>query len=279
MIDINLLAATIERNDSDSLKSMIDSGKVNVEIYEYLLEIALKVRAIECADFLMTSVVLSAKKIPLSVDYNMLVLDFACRSGSINMLKFVLEQDFILNDEVILNLLKPLTLKDIPWTLEISTVLVGYITNINYCDSPENNKNFLYYACAYGNIHMVRALLIHGANPNICGTSGSALAVAASTGHDDVVDLLLSWETTPIAYDILKRALLYSVVNGHESIVDRLVQYLRKCNALVVADLNGLLPNAAMHPSVTAVLLNNGADVNYRFEDGRCLLEIAPLTR
>lgn len=83
--------------------------------------------------------------------------------------------------------------------------LVGLIETItkNSGDQSWDRVNHygqtsLYLACANGHVSVARALITHGANPNVrCGRFGSCLQVACFKGHTAIVSLLLA-QGTPI---------------------------------------------------------------------------------
>ena len=264
------VAAIIKIGDSKKLKDVIQSGRVsNMNMRcgassQSLLIVACRSGFIDCAGVLLDH--------NADINYRTdseLLLRSACLSGNIDMLSFVIVRGVTINDSLILGLFRVV---EIVRNTEIATVLVGYIQNISWQESrdiwQERNANFLYQACKAGNVAIVRLLLERGAW--YFHQYHDPLYIASSSGHLEVVRLLLSWNTndTPMSQERVNSAVGAASRGGHVEVVRCLVEYGTDVDAL-----NWALFEAVMkfHFEITSFLLDSGADYNANvrgFDDG-----------
>jgi len=127
-------------------------------------------------------------------------------------------------------------------------------------------------AAREGRIDVVNKLLEQKLNLNTQDKQGeTALMLAAANDHADIVKLLLKKNADPNIQDLSGwSALMKAVYQGDTASVEALVaQSHQEVNrALLVAALTG-------HKEVVKVLLDNGAEVDTRADDGRTPLMLA----
>jgi ankyrin repeat protein len=130
----------------------------------------------------------------------------------------------------------------------------------------------LMVAAREGRIDVVNKLLEQKLNLNTQDKQGeTALMLAAANDHADIVKLLLKKNADPNIQDLSGwSALMKAVYQGDTASVEALVaQSHQEVNrALLVAALTG-------HKEVVKVLLDNGAEVDTRADDGRTPLMLA----
>lgn len=180
------------------------------------------------------------------------ILAYACRSGSVDMVHFIINSSGLtICDEVIMNAFQSETIMR---NTEISFILLEYIKDINF----HGDDSFLCYASKAGNVAIVRSLLERGADPS---TYGTALFVASSGGHLEVVKLLLTWGAIdkPTAEENLSLALDQASSYGHIEIVRYLCEY-----GVVASTLTGALHTAVQCDKLHIVeyLISIGTECN-----------------
>lgn len=130
------------------------------------------------------------------------------------------------------------------------------------------HTNPLYYASYFGLPKIVESLLDEGAEPKIGDGPDDSLSASSMEGHADVVDILLRRCYGGESKEELKRYLYLAASRGHAEAVEVLLTWGvpldgnggKYGTALQVAALEG-------YPSVVAVLLKRGA--NFKVVDAR----------
>ena len=243
----------IESGDGNQLKIVFETGQfTNINKPKSLhgpslLMIACQSGYIDCVKILLE----------YNADINYLnqndsVLSCACRSGSVELVHFIIASGFKINDEIINNFFKSEYLMQ---NTEIITILIDYIQDI--C-----NGYITFISCASmaGNVAIVRLLLERGANPNI--EHYDCIVAASMKGHIEVVKLLLTWGSVDKrpSQDMLVSALIHASRSGHLDIV----RYLFECGITDTAALTDALRHAVEcnHVQVAEYLIAKGADIN-----------------
>ena len=146
------------------------------------------------------------------------VLSCACRSGSVEMVHFIIASGVEISDEIIKNIFRSTILMQ---NTEIITILIHHIRNINNA----YGETFISRASMAGNVAIVRLLLERGANPNIIYSD--SIVSACIGGELEVLKFLLSWDTidNPISPDRLIEALGKALDHDHLDIIRFLVEY------------------------------------------------------
>ena len=246
----------IESGDSDLLRTVLETGLFN-DINKpkslhgpTLLMIACQTGFIDCVKVLLE----------YTTDINYLnqndsVLSYACRSGSVEMVHFIIASGFEINDEILKNLFRSEILMK---NTDIVTILIDYIQDVNYA-----YNTFISSASRAGNVTIVRLLLERGANPN--EECNSSIIATSSGGHIEVVKLLLAWgpvDKRP-SQDMLVGALVNASRSGHLDVV----RYLFEYGITDTAALTDALRRAVECNHVAAYLIDKGADINTTMTD------------
>jgi ankyrin repeat protein len=127
-------------------------------------------------------------------------------------------------------------------------------------------------AARYGRVDVVNRLLEQKANVNARGKQGvTALMLAAENGQVEIVKLLLKKNADPNLEDQTGwTALMKAVYQGSTGSVEALAAQSRQevNRALLVAALTG-------HQEIARILIDNGAEIDSRADDGRTPLMLA----
>ena len=256
----NEVAAIIQSGDSDKLNEVIEAGRVsdiNMKCdngMKSFLMVACKKGFIEC-----TRVLLDYNADINYRSYNESVLRSACLSGSVDMIRFVIDRGIIINDGILLSLF---VLDEIACNTEIATILVGYIQNFNYDGS---RATFLYQACKAGNVRVARIMLERGAS--VIYQYYDPIVIAARNGHLEVVKLLVGWNDTSMAQESVNGALSTTSSPDHKEVACCSEEYWTDAEAI-----NNSLYTAVAggHIEVAVFLLDSGADFNMELADYGC---------
>ena len=265
----DVVESIITRGDSDLLRTILESGQFN-HINKpkslhgpTLLMIACQAGFMDCMKVLLE----------YNADINYLnqndsVLSCACRSGSVEMVRFIITSGVEINDDIISNVFRS---KYLMQNTEIITILIDYIQNI----SNGSYNTFISRASMAGNVAIVRLLLERGANPiktynnciiadderNIC------IIVASKEGHLEVVKLLLTWGSVDKrpSQSMLVSALINASRYDHIDVVRYLFEYgINDTLALTTALRRAVVGN---HVQVAAYLIDNGAQINTEIDE------------
>ena len=238
-------------------RGIVDINMRDLERTKSLLMATCQIGSISCAKVLIDN----NADINDRVDENT-ALKCACLSGNVQMLQFVIEHGFVINDCVLTKLFE---IESILVNTDIATELILHVVDVNY-QGPRGTYeegSLLLYACRYGNITIVRMLLERGADRSlISSVYGSSLEVAARHGHTDIVELLLDWDAAdsrPIPRDSLNTALREAAIHGNVSTARRLIAAGVDPSAL---DLAMYEANKYDRPELGQLLLDSGLDVN-----------------
>lgn len=131
-------------------------------------------------------------------------------------------------------------------------------------DSSEGGGTALYYASEFGNTHVVKLLLEHGARASIWDADGcSALHTAAANGFEQIVKLLLDKGADVGVGENEFSALQSAAELGHERIVMMLLTAGADPNALDATKETTLLTATRYgNGHIVKLLLDAGADPN-----------------
>lgn len=184
------VASVIEKGDSDELRRIFKTGQF-YDINEpkpldhngpTLLIVACKSGFVDCVKVLLEyEAYLNSHH-----SSNRSTLSYACDSGSVEMVRFIITSGFRICDEAIMDIFKSANLS--VQNTEIISLLITYIKNIDYI--AHSDVSFLYQAASSGTIDIVQSLLKRGAT-----LRQSCLIVASNNGHLEVVKLLIAWGT------------------------------------------------------------------------------------
>ena len=253
------VAAIIQSGDSEKLREIIEAGRVcdinMIKDHKSLLMLACESSFIECARILLDY--------KADVNYTCFdesVLKCSCLSGNSNILRVIIDRGVIVTDK---DLAALFDLNEIARNTEISTVLLGYIQNVNWDGSGES---FLFIACKAGNATVVRALLERGAR--LGSVEYDPLEVASRNGHVEVVTVLLGHYTSegPDCQERICDSLLSASNHGYVDIVRALISHSSTASTYA---LNNSLFQAVKghHVEVAAALLDAGADFSALVRD------------
>ena len=141
------------------------------------------------------------------------------------------------------------------------------------CDpniTDKEGETPLHQAAANGHVNCVQTLLLAGAKarPAPCwmlGDNQTPLMLATYNNFPDVVEVLIEASDVNVASEFGDTALHYAAFRGCECSVKVLLQTGADPNA---ANMYGATPlwNAACHADILQLLLDAGANVNYRYE-------------
>ena len=283
------IKAVIEKDDSTKLKEVINEGllpDINMKgeclIYPHkehrrkysatLLGLALIRGSIECVKVLLDSGADTSCKL---VACYTSVLECACHSSSVELVKLLIERGITFDDQAIyrsFSHINPIRGNDDKRD-QISTILLPYINDVNY--EGYIGRTFLILVCGKGNIDLARALLERGTYRDAIDEYGNdALYYAADEGHVAVAKLLLDWnQSYPIPLDRLNRALVHAAVwSGQLEAARILTEY--GANAQTAALLRSLSDNVwvMLSAPMANFLLDNGADVRATDYEGNSVL-------
>lgn len=135
-------------------------------------------------------------------------------------------------------------------------------------------------ASRIGDINTVKQLLENGANVNaIDGNNLTALNIASEANHTDIVELLIEKGAE------LNKAMMLACMNGHIKTVRFLIDKHIDLNVKAVVSIAGggrmsgitFLHGAAVKgfTDIVVLLLDKGADVNAKANDGTTALMVA----
>ena len=262
------IVLVIQSDNSAQLNELINENRIDknmrdLERIQSLLMATCQIWSISCAKVLIAN----NADINDHLDGNT-ALKCACLSGSIQMLRFIIEHGFLINDSVLTKLFE---VETIVRHTEIAAELLMHVVDVNY-QGPRGTYeegSLLLYACWYGNIAIVRMLLERGADRSlISSVYGGSLEVAARYGHVNIVELLLDWDAAdsrPIPRDSVNTALKEAARHGHVAIARHLIAAGVDAAALRFA-LNQAITQD--RPEVGQLLIESGVDVNARGSGG-----------
>ena len=242
------IKAIVKSDNSEKLRELIESGRivsdtVNRRKIRDLLIDACEKGSLACVKILLEYNTDSNR------DFNLEVLRSACRSGSRDLLHFLIEKGLPISDEILLRTLRSVGIMN---NTAFSSILVARLIDINYRSAAADDV--LYFASEAGNIEIVRILLERGANQ-----LGLALVGAAAKRRIEVVKLLLRAQGERISMERLKIALQSAVHRGCIDIVRSIVEYGVDEKAL-----NGALRESISRSKtdMAEYLLDSGAHIN-----------------
>ena len=237
-----------------------------------LLGLALIRESIDCVKVLLDSGADTSCKL---VACYTSVLECACHSSSVELVKILIERGTTFDDQAIYRSFSHIypirgngDKRD-----QISTILLPYISDVNY--EGYIGRTFLILVCGKGNIDAARSLLERGDDRDAVDEYGNdAVYYATNEGHVAVAKLLLDWNKSyPIPLDRLNRALAHAAVwSGQPEAARILTEY--GANAHTAALLRSLSDNACVMLSapMAKFLLDNGADVRATDYEGNSVL-------
>jgi ankyrin repeat protein len=145
-----------------------------------------------------------------------------------------------------------------------------------------NGATPLTLAVQNGHRAIVNALLENGAHANIATKSGATpLYFAARNGYKDIVEhLLKNGANTNAACDDGVSPLYIAVQNGHADVVELLLKNGANVNAAGITghtpiQVACLSPHTKGNKKIFSSLLENGADITHRNDDGQTAMMIA----
>ncbi|CAH0050248.1 unnamed protein product [Clonostachys solani] len=153
----------------------------------------------------------------------------------------------------------PLVYASMHGNIEIARMLLVKNAEVNAFE-PASGWNALMAAASSGHLELVELLLNHGADINLQGKGGSSpLGIAARQGNEKIIDLLLDRGAT-VGFPIIKAAILGDQVQIAEELIRIGSGYDRQDEAmgeiLQLACLQGF-------KSLAQALIQNGANVNF----------------
>ena len=261
--ELDEVEAIIKSGDSDLLRIVFETGQFNdinamkSFLGPSLLMIACQTGFIDCVKVLLDY------KNGSKTQYDCLLL-YACLSGKVEMVRFIIENGFEINDTAIMDVFETeVVIKN----TEIITILIDYIKII---DLP-----FLFWASHAGNVTIVQSLLERGANPNsmYCSTEFDALFGATKKGYYEVVKLLLTWDAIDKrpSQDRLVGALVRAAYNGHIDIALYIFEYgIEVTAAALTSALRAAVENN--HLQIADYLIAKGVEYNIPTMNDACLL-------
>ncbi|CAI7594676.1 unnamed protein product [Penicillium pancosmium] len=141
----------------------------------------------------------------------------------------------------------------------------------------QEEQTALMVACSYGHEEIVKILLNYGANANKSSYKGeTALGVAAGRGNESIVRTLLARGASVNSHGWAKPGLSEAAASGYENIVQLMLDYGADPNAMRGFGLTALSQAASNgHVNVCRLLLDNGALVDHP----RSINHRSPLSR
>ncbi|MEI7959140.1 MAG: ankyrin repeat domain-containing protein [Verrucomicrobiota bacterium] len=142
---------------------------------------------------------------------------------------------------------------------------------------PTPSKYPIQDAAHAGDLEKVKALL--QSDPNLAfskdGFDVTPLLAASTTGHKDVVEMLLAYKADVNAKDCFDLTPLhYAAQGGYKELAALLIANKADVNA---RDNQGLTPLHCAHKDVAELLLSNGADINAKATHGGAWSDDTPL--
>ncbi|XP_044735383.1 ankyrin repeat domain-containing protein 50 isoform X2 [Chrysoperla carnea] len=143
-----------------------------------------------------------------------------------------------------------------------------------------HGQTALNVAASHGHTEVVQILLTAGADVNHADADGwTALRAAAWGGHVEVVEALLKHGCSVDCIDADHRTALRAAAwSGHEEIVKLLIQHGADVNKTDLEGRTALIAAAYMgHSEIVEHLLDSGASIDHADMDGRTALSVAAL--
>lgn len=162
---------------------------------------------------------------------------------------------------------------------ELVRLLLDLGADVNV--ATETGGTALMFAAIRGNLETVQALILHGADVNaVAHFNWTALMVAAVKGHDVVVDVLLdNGADANVADTYGWTPLMRAAYENRAGAVRVILRYGRvKLNARDETGSTALHHAVAQgHVEIARLLLDSGADIDARNQEGVTPLELARL--
>ena len=219
------IKAIVKSDNSEKLRELIESGRivsdtVNRRKIRDLLIDACEKGSLACVKILLEYNTDSNR------DFNLEVLRSACRSGSRDLLHFLIEKGMVISDDILLSVIS--SARDVLKSAAVSIILIESFKDINY-RFTYGTLDVLRVVSEAGNIDVVRMVLERGASQ-----VGQALSRAAYYGHIEVVELLLTWDIQlgRISMEFQCQALRWATSQGHIDVVRCIVEFGVDENAL-----------------------------------------------
>ena len=287
----------IEKDDGTKLLEVINEGlllDINMKgeclLYPHkqhhrkylatLLGLALIRGSIECVKVLLDNGADTSCKL---VDSYTSVLECACHSSSVGLVKLLIERGITFDDQAISRSFEhiyPIRGND-DKRHQITNILLPYINDVMY--AGYNGHTFLNLVCGKGNIDAARSLLERGADRDAVDRHRhDALYYASEYGHLAVVKLLLDWnKSRPISLDQLNRALINAVVWGGQLEAARiLTDYGANAHTeALLGSVTGDYLTVYLAVPMATFLLDHGADLRATDYEGYSTLHRVLLHR
>ena len=219
------IKAIVKSDNSEKLKEFIESGSLIVDMVNQrksrdLLLDACKEGSLECVKILLEYNTGSNNT------FKEQILSSTCRSGSTDLLHFLIEKGMVISDDILLSVIS--SARDVLKSAAVSIILIESFKDINY-RFTYGTLDVLRVVSEAGNIDVVRMVLERGASQ-----VGQALSRAAYYGHIEVVELLLTWDIQlgRISMEFQCQALRWATSQGHIDVVRCIVEFGVDENAL-----------------------------------------------
>ena len=204
-------------------------------------------------------------------------LYYACLSGNMDLIKYMISRVIDIDDEIIFNCLFKSTHSKILNNMALVMLLLSHVRDINYVT---NDGTLLRYACKAGLSGIVTYLMEYGADRSAVNWLGmDALYIASEWGHVDVVKALVEWGGgEPIAMSSINAALRAACKSNRLEVAAYLIERGADVN---LADERGDCPlvfAVDCYSDTTAIvqlIVSKGADVHVLTSSGEGLLSIA----
>ena len=244
------IKAIIKSGDGVKLKELIESGlivfdMVNQRKSRDLLIDACEKGLLECVKTLLEYNTGSNRAFKEDI------VRSACRSGSTDLLRFLIEKGMVISDDFLLSVI--IFARDLLKSTEISVFLIESFKDINY---RYGDLDVLCSVSEAGNADVVSVLLQRGAS-----RIDRALSGAAYYGRIKVVELLLTCDIQlgRISMEFMCQALRWATGQGHIDVVRCIVEYGVDINAMNDAFRASVSSNKV---DIAEYLLDSGADIN-----------------
>lgn len=200
-------------------------------------------------------------------------LSNACISGSVDLVRYLLNQKSIEIDRADRDGQTPLFKSSLSGNLEAIKCLVEMKVDLNRKESLQG-ESALFPAARIGNLNVIKIFIAKEIDSHLKNKSEqSALFIAASYGHLECVKFLAELADVNLNQtDISEQSLLFiASKNGRVSVVKYLIE--RKV-ALDLPNFKGRTPLsiAYNHLEVVKLLVSFGANVDFPDEEGNCPL-------